>query len=80
MLGLEPSFPLKYLVYFLIVVCVGGAGTITGPFVAALLVGIVDVAGKYYLPRGRRLPHLRRHDRHAAGCGPTASSRSKGLA
>ncbi len=36
--------------YFLIVVCVGGAGTITGPFVAALLVGIVDVAGKYYLP------------------------------
>lgn len=49
-LGLEPSFPLKYLVFFLIVVCVGGAGTITGPFVAALLVGIVDVAGKYYLP------------------------------
>ena len=50
MLGLEPSFPLKYMVYFLIVVCVGGAGTITGPFIAALLVGIVDVAGKYYLP------------------------------
>ena len=50
MLGLEPSFPLKYLVYFLIVVCVGGAGTISGPFIAALLVGIVDVAGKYYLP------------------------------
>lgn len=51
MLGLEPTFPLKYLVYFLIVVCVGGAGTITGPFIAALLVGIVDVAGKYYLPQ-----------------------------
>ncbi len=51
MLGLEPSFPFKYLVYFLIVVCVGGAGTITGPFVAALLVGVVDVAGKYYLPQ-----------------------------
>ena len=50
MLGLEPSFPLKYLVYFLIVVCVGGAGTITGPFIAALLVGIVDMAGKYYWP------------------------------
>jgi branched-chain amino acid transport system permease protein len=30
---------------------VGGAGTITGPFAAALLVGIVDVAGKYYLPQ-----------------------------
>lgn len=50
MLGLEPTFPLKYMIYFLIVVCVGGAGTITGPFVAALLVGIVDVAGKYYMP------------------------------
>ena len=50
MLGLEPSFPLKYMVYFLIVVGVGGAGTITGPFIAALLVGVVDVAGKYYLP------------------------------
>lgn len=50
MLGLEPTFALKYLVYFLIVVCVGGAGTIAGPFAAALLVGIVDVAGKYYLP------------------------------
>ncbi len=50
MLGLEPTFPLKYMVYFLIVVSVGGAGTITGPFVAALLVGVVDVAGKYYLP------------------------------
>lgn len=50
MLGLEPTFPLKYMIFFLIVVCVGGAGTITGPFVAALLVGIVDMAGKYYLP------------------------------
>ncbi|WP_420177572.1 branched-chain amino acid ABC transporter permease [Kerstersia gyiorum] len=49
-IGLEPAFALKYLVYFLIVVCVGGAGTITGPFIAALLLGIVDVAGKYYLP------------------------------
>jgi len=50
MLGLDPSFPLKYMIYFLIVVCVGGAGTIVGPFVAAVLVGIVDVGGKYYIP------------------------------
>ncbi|GGX24615.1 branched-chain amino acid ABC transporter permease [Pigmentiphaga litoralis] len=49
-LGLEPTFALKYMVYFLIVVCVGGAGTLLGPFVAAVLVGIVDVAGKYYYP------------------------------
>jgi branched-chain amino acid transport system permease protein len=50
MLGLDPGFPLKYLVYFLLVVAVGGAGTVKGPLLAALLLGVVDVAGKYYLP------------------------------
>src|SRR5690606_28834420 len=49
-LGLDPTFPLKYMVYFLIVVAVGGAGTISGPLVAALLLGVFDVAGKYYMP------------------------------
>jgi branched-chain amino acid transport system permease protein len=38
-------------VYFLLVVAVGGAGTIRGPLVAALLLGIFDVAGKYYVPQ-----------------------------
>jgi len=50
-LGLDPSFALKFLVYFLIVVVVGGAGTVRGPLVAALLLGVIDVAGKYYVPR-----------------------------
>ncbi len=50
-LGLDPTFPLKYLIYFLIVVAVGGAGTITGPLYAALLIGVADVGGKYYLPQ-----------------------------
>jgi branched-chain amino acid transport system permease protein len=50
-LGLDPSFPLKYMVYFLLVVAVGGAGTIKGALVAALILGIVDVAGKYYVPQ-----------------------------
>jgi branched-chain amino acid transport system permease protein len=50
-LGLDPSFPLKYLVYFLIVVSVGGLGSIGGPLIAALLIGVLDFAGKYYLPR-----------------------------
>jgi branched-chain amino acid transport system permease protein len=50
-LGLDPTFPLKYLVYFLIVVTVGGTSSITGPFVASLLIGIADVAGKYYVPK-----------------------------
>jgi branched-chain amino acid transport system permease protein len=49
-LGLDPSFPLKFLVYFLIVVAIGGTTSLTGPFVAALLLGIADVAGKYYVP------------------------------
>jgi len=50
-LGLDPSFALKFLVYFLIVVVVGGAGTVRGPLIAALLLGVIDVAGKYYVPR-----------------------------
>jgi len=49
-LGLDPTFPLKFLIYFLIVVTVGGTSSITGPFVASLLLGIADVAGKYYVP------------------------------
>jgi branched-chain amino acid transport system permease protein len=50
-LGLDPTFPLKYMVYFLIVVTVGGASSITGPFLASLLIGVADVAGKYYVPK-----------------------------
>ena len=50
-LGLDPHFPLKFMIYFLIVVTVGGASSITGPFLASLLLGIADVAGKYYAPK-----------------------------
>jgi branched-chain amino acid transport system permease protein len=49
-LGLDPTFPLKFMIYFLIVVAVGGTSSITGPLLAALLLGIADVAGKYYIP------------------------------
>ena len=49
-LGLDPTFPLKFMIYFLIVVTVGGTSSMTGPFVAALMLGIADVAGKYYVP------------------------------
>jgi branched-chain amino acid transport system permease protein len=49
-LGLDPTFPLKYMIYFLIVVTVGGTATITGPFFASIVLGIADVAGKYYVP------------------------------
>ena len=48
--GLDPSFGFTYLVYVLIVVAVGGLGSIGGSFAAATLLGISDVAGKYYVP------------------------------
>jgi branched-chain amino acid transport system permease protein len=50
LLGLDPTFALKYLIYFLLAVAVGGAGSIKGTAVAALILGVFDVAGKYYVP------------------------------
>ncbi|RCW75461.1 branched-chain amino acid ABC transporter permease [Pseudorhodoferax soli] len=50
LLGLDPNFPFRYLVYMLIVVSVGGMGTILGSLAAALFIGVADVASKYYLP------------------------------
>ncbi len=49
-LGLDPVFPLRYMIYFLVVVAVGGTTTITGPLLAALILGVADVLGKYYIP------------------------------
>ncbi|HEX2648350.1 MAG TPA: branched-chain amino acid ABC transporter permease [Burkholderiales bacterium] len=51
-LGLDPNYPLRYLVYFLIVVAVGGLGRVTGVFVAALLIGTLDFVLKIYFPKG----------------------------
>ena len=48
--GLDPTFALSYLVYVLIVVAVGGLGSIGGSFAAAAVLGISDMAGKYYFP------------------------------
>jgi branched-chain amino acid transport system permease protein len=50
-LGLDPTFPLKFMIYFLIVVTVGGTSSLSGPFLASILLGVADVAGKYYMPR-----------------------------
>ena len=49
-LSLDPTFPLKYMILFLIVISVGGTTTITGPFFASILLGVADVAGKYFIP------------------------------
>ena len=51
MVGLDPAFAFTYLVYVLIVVSVGGLGSIGGSFAAATVLGISDVAGKYYVPQ-----------------------------
>jgi len=51
-LGLDPQYALKYLVYFLIVVAVGGLGRVTGVFYAALMIGVLDFALKKYVPQG----------------------------
>jgi branched-chain amino acid transport system permease protein len=49
-LAIDPSYAEEHLVFFLIVVAVGGLGSIRGPFVAALLLGIADTACKYLIP------------------------------
>jgi len=48
--GLDPNFSFTYLVYVLIIVSVGGLGSIAGSFAAAILIGVSDIAGKYYFP------------------------------
>jgi branched-chain amino acid transport system permease protein len=51
MVGLDPNFPLTYLVLYLLVVSVGGLGSIGGTLFASIILGICDVAGKYYVPQ-----------------------------
>ena len=48
--GIDPSFPLKFMVTFLIVAVIGGSNGILGALVGSLLLGVLDVAGKYYVP------------------------------
>jgi branched-chain amino acid transport system permease protein len=50
LLAINPNYALENLIYFLIVVAVGGLGSIRGPFVAALLIGVADTGFKYLLP------------------------------
>jgi len=49
-IGLDPNFTFRYMVYFLLVVVVGGQGSIVGSAIAAIALGVFDVVGKYYLP------------------------------
>jgi branched-chain amino acid transport system permease protein len=47
LLGLTPSFAVVYLVFFLLVVAVGGSGSMWGTLAGALVLGVCDTAGKY---------------------------------
>ncbi|MSQ73007.1 MAG: branched-chain amino acid ABC transporter permease [Betaproteobacteria bacterium] len=50
-ISVQPTYPFEQLVYFLIVVSIGGLGSLRGPFIAALLIGLTDTACKYWLPQ-----------------------------
>ena len=50
--GVSPTFAINYLVLFLIIVVVGGLGSLRGAFLAAIVLGIIDTAGKYLWPEG----------------------------
>jgi len=50
LLPLEPYYALRYMVTFLVVVSVGGAGSIPGALIACLLLGTIDTTGRYLAP------------------------------
>lgn len=50
LLPIDAYYPLRYMVLFLIVVAVGGLGSITGSFLAALGLGVLDTAARYLVP------------------------------
>lgn len=50
LMPMTPTYPFEQLVYFLIVVAIGGLGNLRGPFVGALIIGIGDTACKYWVP------------------------------
>jgi branched-chain amino acid transport system permease protein len=49
-LPIEPYYALRYMVTFLVVVSIGGAGSIQGALAASLTLGMVDTVGKYFIP------------------------------
>ncbi len=51
LLAMTPTYPFEHLVYFLIVVAIGGLGTLRGPFLGAILIGVGDTACKYWVPQ-----------------------------
>jgi len=50
-LAIDPTYAQEHLVFFLIVVAVGGLGSIIGPLAAALLLGVTASACSYLAPQ-----------------------------
>ncbi|CAN7157156.1 branched-chain amino acid ABC transporter permease [Bosea sp. LjRoot90] len=50
MLPIEPYYALRYMVTFLVVVSIGGAGSIQGALLACLLLGAIDTTGRFLVP------------------------------
>ncbi|MFS8110450.1 branched-chain amino acid ABC transporter permease [Rhizobium jaguaris] len=50
LLPVEPYYALRYMVTFLVVVSVGGAGSISGALLACLILGCIDTTGRYLMP------------------------------
>ncbi|WP_346899227.1 branched-chain amino acid ABC transporter permease [uncultured Roseibium sp.] len=50
LLPIDAYYPLRYMVLFLIVVAVGGMGSITGSFFAAIGLGLLETASRYLVP------------------------------
>ena len=78
-LPMQWTYPFEQLVYFLIVVAVGGLGSLRGPFVAALLIGVADTACKYWIPEFGAFWFTRRPSASCCG-GRKACSGSEPLA
>lgn len=49
-LGIYPSMEFQTLILALVVLVVGGLGSISGTFVASLLIGIVETFGRFLMP------------------------------
>ncbi|TIX87865.1 branched-chain amino acid ABC transporter permease [Rhizobium sp. P44RR-XXIV] len=50
LLPVEPYYALRYMVTFLVVVSVGGAGSISDALLACLILGCIDTTGRYLMP------------------------------
>lgn len=50
LLPIDAYYPLRYMVLFLIVVALGGMGSILGSFLAAIGIGMVETASRYLVP------------------------------